>query len=50
MLNPATVRDGEMEAWFFSSWNPGASALPSFWHLMSNQAINWKHSLDSKRD
>lgn len=42
MLNPATMRDGEMEAWFFSSWNPGADAHPSFWHLMASQAIDWR--------
>jgi len=41
MLNPATVQDGEMEAWFFSSWTPGADAHPSFWHLMASQAITW---------
>ena len=34
MLNPETRSNGEFEAWFFSSWNPGANAHPSFWHLM----------------
>jgi hypothetical protein len=41
MLNPATIHDGEMEAWFFSHWTPGADAYPSFWHLMASQAKNW---------
>jgi hypothetical protein len=41
MLNPATVQDGEMEAWFFSSWTPGASPHRSFWHLMASEVINW---------
>lgn len=42
MLNPATVGDGEMEAWFFSSWSPGADAHRSFWHLMRTQVVDWK--------
>ena len=41
MLNPATSRDGEMEAWFFAHWVPGADAYPSFWHMMASQAKNW---------
>lgn len=34
MLNPKIKSGDEMQAWFFSSWNPGADAHPSFWHLM----------------
>ena len=36
MLNPKSTTGDEMEAWFFSNWNPGADAQPSFWHLMVN--------------
>lgn len=42
MLNPAATMSHEMEAWFFSTWNPGADAQPSFWHLMACQVINWR--------
>ena len=48
MLNPATIKNGEMEAWFFSSWNPGAAAYPSFWHLMAAQERNWPRSMPAK--
>jgi len=35
LLNPATLSAaGEMEAWFFANWVPGANIYPSFWHLM----------------
>lgn len=34
MLDPATRRGEEMEAWDFSAGNAGAHVYPSFWHLM----------------
>lgn len=34
MLNPKTRHGAEMESWFFSHWNPGAVASPSFWNAM----------------
>ena len=33
LLNPVTLSAaGEMEAWFFANWVPGANIYPSFWH------------------
>ncbi len=35
LLAPAALSAaGEMEAWFFANWVPGANVYPSFWHLM----------------
>ena len=49
MLNPVVVRDGEMEAWSFSDWNPGAAPQPSFWHLMASEVKNWKFMAAAQR-
>jgi hypothetical protein len=42
MLNPCRTTEGEMEAWFFSNWNPGAKACPSFWDLMVGERDSWR--------
>ncbi|GEM_PF-1988629 len=40
LLNPAvTTPDGEWEAWFFASWLPGARRYPSFWDLVTAEAV-----------
>lgn len=47
MLNPATIRDGEMEAWSFATWQAETESHPSFWHLMAEEAISWKDMHDN---
>lgn len=42
MLNPVRVTNGELEAWFFSNWNPGARAYRSFWDLMVAQRESFR--------
>jgi len=43
LLNPEVrTADREWEAWFFSSWVPGANRFPSFWQMMQWEHQNYK--------
>src|SRR2546430_5654347 len=47
LLNPQTVAaDGEWQAWFFSSWNPGAVRHRSFEELMVAQRDSYRYVRD----
>lgn len=38
LLNPQILTtEGEWEAWFFTSWLPGAKRYPSFWEMMQSE-------------
>jgi hypothetical protein len=43
LLNPEVRSAGsEWEAWFYSSWEPGADRFPSFWEMMRWEFQNYK--------
>jgi predicted DNA-binding transcriptional regulator len=43
LLNPEVrTADREWEAWFFSSWVPGANRFRSFWEMMQSEHKNYK--------
>ncbi len=43
LLNPQVVSDdGEMDAWFFAAWLPGATRYPSFWELMQGERERYR--------
>ncbi|MGG5818156.1 SMI1/KNR4 family protein [Falsiroseomonas sp. HW251] len=50
LLAPAALSAaGEMEAWFFANWVPGAHVHPSFWHLMVAEVESLKYIAASRR-
>jgi len=50
LLNPQIVAaDGEWQAWFFSSWNPGAVRHRSFQELMVAQRDSFRYVRDHRR-
>lgn len=50
LLAPAALSlAGEMEAWFFANWVPGANVYPSFWHLMVAEVESLKFIASRRR-
>ena len=49
MLNPRKIAENEMQAWFFSHWNPGATEYPSFWHLMVGERNSLRYLAKKSR-
>lgn len=48
LLNPQIVTpEGEWEAWFFASWNEGATRYRSFWNMMQDE---YKSFLNLRED